>query len=299
VTSLHNLRALVRDPRMAARLVTRRAIAGPLVDTPLRAAARRRKREPASVSVVIVGWNSADYLLAGLYAVRKFTPDPLEIVVVDNGSDDDSCALARSFDAKLIRLPMNVGHGPAAQVGMLAARGEHLVVLDVDAFPLSHSWLDELLDPLRDGAVVNGAHLHRRYAHPCCLAIRAEHFVVRGHTMLASYDLGKRSLRAQQEHAPWDVGELVSIREQPRVHLIEATEKRGPGDIGMVFGNIVYHNAYSTRHRAQFPAGEGEIDTDRITALDATTAWAEATTRFLGMTPAELRETASSHSRQA
>jgi hypothetical protein len=69
----------------------------------------------------------------------------------------------------------------------------------------------------------------------------------------------------------WDVGELISRREEPNVALIEPSEVRGPGVIGTVYGGLVYHNGVSAHGRERNRA-EGRL------------AWQEACTRYL--TPA-------------
>jgi glycosyltransferase involved in cell wall biosynthesis len=248
---------------------------------------------------VIVNWNSSEYLVGALEAVRRFSRRGIEVLVVDNGSKDRSREVARSRGARVIRLPMNLGHGPAAEIGAFLARGEYLVVLDVDAFPISDRWLEGVLEPLMNGAAVAGAHMQREYAHPCCLAINASRFLNEHHTMLASYDMSKHALARISRESPWDVGELISIRERPNVYLLEATSRRGPGAVGMVFADVVYHNGYSTRHKADFPDGaDGELDGARIRASDATTAWDEATRKYLGMSPAELLDSAGPEAEQ-
>jgi glycosyltransferase involved in cell wall biosynthesis len=181
---------------------------------------------------------------------------------------------------------MNLGHGPALELGVLLARGEYVVTLDVDAFPIRSGWIGELLAALDDGATVAGAHMQAGYAHPCCLILRMDDFLSHDHTMLASYDLGSSSHWALPGRE-WDVAQRISIIEHPNVHLIEATDHRGPGAVGNVFGGFVYHNAYSTRHRAEFgdTSEEGEIDGDRIRAQDAREAWNSAIKDLLGVEP--------------
>ena len=38
--------------------------------------------------------------------------------------------------------------------------------------------------------------------------------------------------------------------EPPNLHYFEVTSQRGPGDVGTVFGDLVYHNFYATRFNA-------------------------------------------------
>jgi glycosyltransferase involved in cell wall biosynthesis len=81
--------------------------------------------------------------------------DLVELLVVDDGSTDGTQALldARaSVDARLrvVRLERNRGKGAAVRAGVLAARGEYVLVTDVDlSTPLTE--LDKLVDAIRAG----------------------------------------------------------------------------------------------------------------------------------------------------
>lgn len=234
------------------------------------ARARLPRLVRGGVTIVTVNWNSLPYLEVLLTAVRRFSPPDVRILVVDNASTDGSRAVVRrSPGVRLLPLPLNVGHGAGLDLGFLMASTEFVVALDVDAFPVSPSWLEVLLDPLRAGAAVSGAHLTRRYVHPCCLAIRLERFVRKSHSFRPH----------EAEDGGWDVGESISLREAGHQHLLEATSKRGPGNVGTIFGDVVYHNFYATRF--------GRTDRRRldnvVTRDDPTVAWQEATTRYLGI----------------
>lgn len=257
--------------------------------TVLRAANRLRPDRPGA-TVITVTWDSLDYLAVALHAVHRFSPDA-HVLVVDNASTDGTSAFLRAAPgARSVRLPVNIGHGPAMDIGFLLARTELLIALDVDAFPLSHGWVDELAAPLRAGRTVAGVHMGGGYAHPACLAMRRKQFLAGGHTFSGNFSFlrgtGTRGVDS------WDVGERISMREgADRVHLIEATEVRGPGAVGMTFGAVAYHNAYATRHRAE-PGSEAGLDGARVMAQDARSAWAEATRRHLGLSEDDRRRLA-------
>jgi glycosyltransferase involved in cell wall biosynthesis len=240
----------------------------------LRACARRRlgRSLPGAVTVVTVNWNSWRHAEVLIELVRRRSPEATRILVVDNGSDDGSRARLRADErVSALLLPLNLGHELALDIGVLLCNTEYVVVLDIDAFPLHDRWLDELLAPLESGAAVSGARLNREYVHPCCWAMRTARFVDRGHSFRSHYqprELGR--------DASGDVGEEISAREAPNLHFFEISSQRGPGDVGTVFGDLVYHNFYATRFRA---TAEQTLD-DVVDADDPARAWEEAVQRY-------------------
>lgn len=111
--------------------------------------AARAERPPASVSVVIVNFNSGGDLADCLTALAAQTVAPKEIIVIDNASADGSLAraaeaLART-SATLIRLDENTGFAAGVNRGAAAAHGRWLATLNPDARPEA-GWLDALID---------------------------------------------------------------------------------------------------------------------------------------------------------
>lgn len=86
------------------------------------------------LSVVIVSWNTADLLTDCLRSLERST-EPLEIIVVDNASSDDSVARARVLGATVIANTENVGYARANNQGWRAAgaASDVVVLLNSDA----------------------------------------------------------------------------------------------------------------------------------------------------------------------
>jgi glycosyltransferase involved in cell wall biosynthesis len=86
-----------------------------------------------SISVVIPCHNNGAHLAETLESVRSQTRRPVEVIVVDDASTDDSAAVASQFaEARVIRLPRNSGVSCARNAGLLAARGDIIAWLDAD-----------------------------------------------------------------------------------------------------------------------------------------------------------------------
>ena len=278
---------------MAIRNVTaalnRLLVQRQLLQRPLRGLARLRiaggLTGEGQATIVIVNWNSGSYLDVVLGAVERFTDPPVRIIVVDNASADESKEVALSHpNVRFVRLPRNVGHGTAEDIGFLLARTEFVISLDVDAFPIAAGWRESLLAPLRDGYSVSGAHLRGGFVHPCCLAMRTADFVRRRHTFTPRYGHGD-SLAVSAEDtsaAAWDVGQSISLREDRR-YLFDRTRVRGPGDIGSEWAGLIYHNFYSTRFGSKLPPRPEEEDLG-VNQAAALAAWEEAVGSYLGGT---------------
>lgn len=122
-------------------------------------------------SVIIVTYNHREYIENCIKSV--LLNDPLEVIVVDNGSTDGTVDIIRSFgEVRLISGHGNVGYGAANNIGVEVARGDYVVILNPDTI-VTERWLEELLKPLEtgnkvvttpkfflfDGSKINGAGL--------------------------------------------------------------------------------------------------------------------------------------------
>ena len=88
-----------------------------------------------SLTIVIINWNSRDYLAKCLESIRqqRLSRDT-EVVVVDGASFDGSEALVRDKfpDVHFIQSPENIGYGRCCNLGARSARGEFLLILNPD-----------------------------------------------------------------------------------------------------------------------------------------------------------------------
>lgn len=87
--------------------------------------------EPSTVSVVIPAYNEAPSIAAvvtAMAAVARWH----EIIVIDDGSTDDTEERARHAGAVVVRHPYNKGNGAAVKSGTRRASGEFVLVIDGD-----------------------------------------------------------------------------------------------------------------------------------------------------------------------
>ncbi|ARQ71971.1 glycosyltransferase family 2 protein [Streptomyces marincola] len=84
------------------------------------------------VSVVIPNYNYRNSIGLCIDAALQQTYAPLEVIVVDDHSTDDSLEIARRRDVTVLRTPRNSGVAVARNTGAAAARGEILFFVDSD-----------------------------------------------------------------------------------------------------------------------------------------------------------------------
>lgn len=83
------------------------------------------------VSVVLPAKNEAEGLRRTLPALRAVLPDA-EVIVVDDGSTDETKAIAASLGARVLSSPYSMGNGAAIKRGARAAGGDVIVFMDAD-----------------------------------------------------------------------------------------------------------------------------------------------------------------------
>ena len=111
----------------------------------------------ALISVVIPAYNEADYIAETVSSVRTAALEvdgPVEIIVVDNNSSDDTAEIARSLGAKVVFEPVNQ-IARARNAGASFASGRYLVFVDADT-RLQGDILAKVAKNLASGEVIGG-----------------------------------------------------------------------------------------------------------------------------------------------
>jgi len=88
---------------------------------------------PVTISVIVTVYNGERYIGESLTAILSQTSPPLEVIVVDDGSTDETPSELRRFGADIrIITQANRGHAPALNRGFRDARGDYLAKCDAD-----------------------------------------------------------------------------------------------------------------------------------------------------------------------
>ncbi len=116
---------------------------------------------PARVAAVVPAYNE-QATLADVLKVLKETPLVDEIVVVSDGSTDDTVKIARAMGVRTLHLRRNHGKGTAMATGVANTTAPVLVFVDGDIMNLSGYLLYQLIDPVvSGGASMNVGIRHR------------------------------------------------------------------------------------------------------------------------------------------
>ncbi|HUM70537.1 MAG TPA: glycosyltransferase, partial [Chloroflexota bacterium] len=107
------------------------------------------------ISVVVPAYNAAAVISDCLAALQKQTVDrqSYEVIVVDDGSVDDTAVHAQLPGVQVIRSPQNRGAAAARNLGIQAAQGEIICFTDADCVPEPH-WIEEVTRPLRQNETI-------------------------------------------------------------------------------------------------------------------------------------------------
>ncbi len=106
------------------------------------------------VSVIVLTYNNLEYTRACLDSVMQYTRYPnLEIIVVDNASTDETPEFLQTFrkahpETRIILNDENRGFAAGNNVGLEAATGDYLVILNNDTY-VTEGWLHGLVRHLR------------------------------------------------------------------------------------------------------------------------------------------------------
>jgi hypothetical protein len=104
-------------------------------------------------TVILPAYNEALALPKVLEELSLVLDEQYEVIVVDDGSNDDTANIVAAYPCRLIRHVSNRGKGAAVRTGIRYARGENIIIMDADAtYPVDV--LPKIVELLKENDVV-------------------------------------------------------------------------------------------------------------------------------------------------
>lgn len=88
----------------------------------------------AEVTIAVLNYNYGRFVADAIVSALAQTYPRVEVVVVDNGSTDDSLQVIAAYEGRVrvVRQPSNIGQGHGYNLAFAAARGDWILILDAD-----------------------------------------------------------------------------------------------------------------------------------------------------------------------
>jgi len=107
------------------------------------------KRDREKVTAIVPAYNEAKRIGGVLSVLTGYGFS--EIIVVDDGSTDDTSEVVSKYKVKHLRLDKNSGKGAAMNRAVSETKTEFILFCDADVRGLTHDILDEIIAPVVDG----------------------------------------------------------------------------------------------------------------------------------------------------
>jgi glycosyltransferase involved in cell wall biosynthesis len=155
-----------------------------------------------AISIYIPCYNVALYIAPVIEGVLCQAVPPDEILIIDDGSTDNTCEIAAHYPVRVVRHDQNRGLAAARNTGLHTARNEYVAFLDADCVP-SPSWLEILAKALTDPHVaMAGGRLIEKNSTPYADRWRTAHMpqewgdapLINPKFMFGNNGLGRKSL---------------------------------------------------------------------------------------------------------
>ena len=91
----------------------------------------KQQEHSVSVTVLLPAYNEEQSIGATIQKIKELHPD-FEVLVIDDGSSDNTLKVAMEAGANVWPHPYNIGNGAAVKTGLRMARGEWIVMMDGD-----------------------------------------------------------------------------------------------------------------------------------------------------------------------
>jgi glycosyltransferase involved in cell wall biosynthesis len=117
--------------------------------------AQRASADRVRTTVVLPAFNEGAALPHVLDELGEYLDSSYEVLVVDDGSTDNTAEVAERYPVRLVQHASNRGKGVAIRTGIAEAQGENVVIMDADAtYPVPA--IKEMVELLEDHDLVRG-----------------------------------------------------------------------------------------------------------------------------------------------
>jgi hypothetical protein len=255
VRRLPGLRRLEKRPMFQSSLIDDLLFAQPMnvLVRWERMRGHRRAVVPGT-TIIVVNFNTLDLLKVTVPIIRRFTPPSVDLMIVDNGSDDGSAAwLQKQRDLRPVLLRTNLGHGRALDIGISRATTSRVLLLDSDAFPIVDGWVSEVEKMMETAGLSAVGMLGRRdRLHPAFALIDRQCYLD-SRLSMAVHD---RPLRPGETSElgvnSWDCAELFSLSlDSSKRRLLDVAQTPYGGEL--IAGLVYHHGAFTTAAMEQSP----------------------------------------------
>jgi len=114
------------------------------------------RQDTPSVAIIVLNWNGRDDTIACMYSLQKLTYKRYQLIVVDNGSSDDSVSAIRAEfpSVHVIETGANLGFAEGNNVGIRHAldQGANYVLLLNNDTEVDEHLVDALVDAAESNA---------------------------------------------------------------------------------------------------------------------------------------------------
>ena len=93
--------------------------------------AEKQQESSVSVTILLPAFNEEQAIADTIHKIKELYPD-FEVLVIDDGSTDNTMQAAMDAGANVWPHPYNIGNGAAVKTGLRMARGEWIVMMDAD-----------------------------------------------------------------------------------------------------------------------------------------------------------------------
>ena len=102
------------------------------------------------ISIVIVSYNVCDYVIDGIDSLYKFSKCPIQVILVDNNSSDDTLSVVKDKfpEVLIIENKQNVGFSAANNQGFELCTSEYILLFNPDAALVENSF-DLMIEELK------------------------------------------------------------------------------------------------------------------------------------------------------